>query len=85
MLDANILIAALKGEPVALLNRLATLAHSRICLSSIVLAELLTGAEKSRKNKAIEASAWVTSSPRSAACSRKKPVKYAVAGYGVLS
>jgi tRNA(fMet)-specific endonuclease VapC len=48
LLDANILIAALKGEPAALLNRLAMLAPSRLCLSSIVLAELRTGAEKSR-------------------------------------
>ena len=48
LLDANILIAALKGEPAALLNRLTKLAPSRLCLSSVVLAELLTGAEKSR-------------------------------------
>jgi tRNA(fMet)-specific endonuclease VapC len=48
LLDSNILIAALKGEHAALLNRLATLAPSRICLSSIVLAELMTGAHKSR-------------------------------------
>jgi len=48
LLDANVLIAALKGEPAALLTRLAKLAPSRLCLSSVVLAELLTGAEKSR-------------------------------------
>ena len=55
LLDANILIAALKGEPAALLNRLAALAPSRICLSSVVLAELLTGAEKSRNPEAKKA------------------------------
>jgi tRNA(fMet)-specific endonuclease VapC len=48
LLDANVLIAALKGTPPSLLTRLAGLAPSRLCLSSIVLAELLTGAEKSR-------------------------------------
>lgn len=48
LLDSNILIAAMKCEPVALLNRLANLAPERLCLSAIVLSELLTGAEKSR-------------------------------------
>lgn len=48
LLDTHILIAARKGEPVALLNRLAGLTPGRLGLSSIVLAELLTGAEKSR-------------------------------------
>ena len=48
LLDTNILIAAMKCEPAALLNRLARLAPERLCLSSIVLSELLTGAEKSR-------------------------------------
>ena len=52
MLDSNILIAALKGEPPALLNRLAGLAPSRICVSSVVLGELLTGAAKSRDPQA---------------------------------
>ena len=44
-----------------------------------------SGAEKSRRNKVIDASACVTSSPSSAACRRKNPVRYAVAGYGVFS
>ena len=44
-----------------------------------------SGAENSRRNNASEASACVTVSPSSAACRRKKPVRYAVAGYGVLS
>ena len=48
MLDSNILIAAIKGEPRALLNRLARIAPNRLHLSSIVLAGLGTGAEKSR-------------------------------------
>lgn len=48
LLDSNVLIAAIKGEPAALLNRLAGLAPERLCLSSLVLAELFTGAEKSR-------------------------------------
>lgn len=47
LLDTNILIAALKGQPVALLNKLAGLAPERLCLSAVVLGELLTGAEKS--------------------------------------
>lgn len=48
LLDSNILIAAIKGEPTSLLNRLAGLAPERLCLSVIVLSELLTGAEKGR-------------------------------------
>lgn len=48
LLDSNILIAALKGQPTALLNRMAGLATERLCLSALVLGELLTGAEKSR-------------------------------------
>ena len=48
LLDSNVLIAAIKGEPAALLNRLAGLAPERLCLSAVVLAELFTGAEKSR-------------------------------------
>ncbi|MGQ0698265.1 MAG: PIN domain-containing protein [Panacagrimonas sp.] len=47
-MDSNILIAALKGEPATLLNRLAGLAPERLFLSAVVLGELLTGAEKSR-------------------------------------
>ena len=48
LLDSNILIAALKGTPAALLNKLSGLAPARLCLSSVVLSELLTGADKSR-------------------------------------
>jgi tRNA(fMet)-specific endonuclease VapC len=48
LLDSNILVAAIKGTPASLLNRLAGLPPSRLCLSSIVLSELLIGAEKSR-------------------------------------
>lgn len=47
VLDTNILVAALKGQPGALMNRLAGLVPERLCLSAIVLGELLTGAEKS--------------------------------------
>lgn len=46
--DANIVIAALRGEHRALLNRLVGLAPQRLHLSTLVLAELETGAEKSR-------------------------------------
>lgn len=55
LLEGNIIIAALKGEPAVLLNRLARLTSDRLCLSAVVLAELTTGAEKSRapvKNRA---------------------------------
>lgn len=48
LLDTNTIIAARKGEPASLMNKLAGLAAERLCLSSIVLSELLTGAEKSR-------------------------------------
>jgi tRNA(fMet)-specific endonuclease VapC len=51
LLDSNVLIAAIKGEPAALLNRLAGLAPERLCLSAVVLAELFTGAEKSRDSE----------------------------------
>lgn len=47
--DTNILSAALRGEPRALLNRLAGIVPARLHLSSIVLAELATGAEKSAR------------------------------------
>jgi tRNA(fMet)-specific endonuclease VapC len=56
LLDSNVLIAALKGEPAHLLNRLAGLAPERLCLSAVVLAELLTGAEKSSTPPARKAS-----------------------------
>lgn len=48
LLDTCIVVAALKGEPRALLNRLAALAPARLHLSSIVLAELYNGSEKCR-------------------------------------
>lgn len=47
LLDTCIVIAALKGEPGSLLNRLAGLATSRVHISALVRAELLFGAEKS--------------------------------------
>ena len=47
LLDTCTVIAALKSEPRRLLNRLVTLAPSRLFLSSLVHAELLYGAEKS--------------------------------------
>jgi len=57
LLDSCTIIAALRGEPAALLSRLVTIAPNRLHLSSIVLAELATGAEKSpdraRKRKAL--------------------------------
>lgn len=48
LLDSNIVIAAIKGTHRPLLNRLAGLAPTRLLLSSLVEAELLYGAEKSR-------------------------------------
>jgi tRNA(fMet)-specific endonuclease VapC len=45
LLDTNIVSAAMRGEPRALLNRLASLAIERLHLSALVLAELATGAE----------------------------------------
>lgn len=48
LLDSNVLIAAIKGTHRPLLNRLASLASSRLFLSSLVEAELLYGAERSR-------------------------------------
>lgn len=45
LLDTCILSAAIRGEPRALLNRLAGLAANRLYLSALVLAELATGAE----------------------------------------
>ena len=48
LLDTSIVVAAVKGEPRVLLNRLAGLAPSRLFVSSLVHAELLYGAEKSQ-------------------------------------
>lgn len=45
LLDTNILSAAMRGEPRALLNRIATLAMERLHVSCVVLAELAAGAE----------------------------------------
>jgi tRNA(fMet)-specific endonuclease VapC len=47
LLDSNTIIAGIKGEPRALLNRLAGLASSRLFISALVFAELQLGAEKS--------------------------------------
>lgn len=47
LLDTNTIVAAIKGEPRALLNRIANLAPSRLYLSALVYAELQYGAEKS--------------------------------------
>lgn len=47
LLDSNIIIAALNGSSRALLSRLSGLAPRRLHLSSVVLAELLTGIAKS--------------------------------------
>jgi tRNA(fMet)-specific endonuclease VapC len=52
LLDTNILIAILRGEPRALLNRISGLATHRLHLSSIVSAELRAGAEKSERRTA---------------------------------
>lgn len=49
LLDSNTIIAAIKGESRALLNRIVTFAPSRLYLSAIVFAELRYGAEKSRQ------------------------------------
>ncbi|TAN06483.1 MAG: type II toxin-antitoxin system VapC family toxin [Rhodanobacteraceae bacterium] len=48
LLDSCAVIAAIRGEPRSLLNRLATIPPSRVFLSALVRAELLYGAEKSR-------------------------------------
>jgi tRNA(fMet)-specific endonuclease VapC len=47
LLDTNIFSAILRGEPRALLNRMSSLAPERLFVSSVVLGELLVGAEKS--------------------------------------
>ena len=48
LLDSNILIAAIKGRsPVR--EKLATIDASKLLISPIVLGELLTGVEKSRR------------------------------------
>ncbi|HEY8011654.1 MAG TPA: type II toxin-antitoxin system VapC family toxin [Rudaea sp.] len=52
LLDTNIVSAALRGEPRALLNRLAGIAPACMHLSSLVFGELVTGAEKSERRAA---------------------------------
>ena len=52
LLDTNILSAAMRGEPRALLNKLAGIALNRLHLSAIVLGELTAGAEKSTRRTA---------------------------------
>ncbi|MEO7149801.1 MAG: type II toxin-antitoxin system VapC family toxin [Rhodanobacteraceae bacterium] len=48
LLDTCAVIAAIRGEPRTVLNRMAALAPDRLFLSALVRAELLYGAEKSR-------------------------------------
>ena len=45
LLDTCIVSAAMRGEPHALLNRIAGIATERLYLSALVLGELVTGAE----------------------------------------
>lgn len=68
LLDTNIIGAAMRGEPRALLNRIANLAPERLHISSLVLAELEFGAEKSDRAAAIltavrEVTAGMTPAP----------------------
>jgi tRNA(fMet)-specific endonuclease VapC len=68
LLDSNAVIAALRGESRSMLGRLARIAPSRLQLSALVLAELLTGAEKgaqpSRARAALaELTAYMTPLP----------------------
>lgn len=53
LLDSKLVIAALNGASRPLLNRLAGMAPQRLHLSSIVLAELLTGVAKSGPGAAV--------------------------------
>lgn len=50
LLDSNTIIAGIRGEPSSLLNRLASLASSRLYVSALVRAELIYGAEKSHSS-----------------------------------
>jgi tRNA(fMet)-specific endonuclease VapC len=55
MLDTNICIHVMKGYPQTVLGRFNRLAE-QLCVSSITVAELCYGAEKSaRRNQAVEA------------------------------
>lgn len=56
LLDTCIVVAAIKGEPRSLLNRLTGLAPSRLFLSSLVRAELWYGAEKAQRRAEAHAS-----------------------------
>lgn len=47
LLDTNIFSAIMRGDSRVLLNRIAAMATNRLHLSSIVLAELRSGAERS--------------------------------------
>ena len=48
MLDTNICIYIIKNRPEQVRDRLAALASGDVCISSVTLAELATGVEKSR-------------------------------------
>jgi tRNA(fMet)-specific endonuclease VapC len=56
LLDTCIVSAAMRGEPRAVLNRLANIASDRLHVSALVLGELATGAEKSERRAATLAS-----------------------------
>lgn len=47
LLDTCIVTAAMRGAPATVLNRLSTIATTRLYLSTLVLGELTAGAEKS--------------------------------------
>ena len=55
LLDTCTLVAAMKGEPRALLNRLAALAPTQLHLSGIALSELMYGAAKSQRAAQVRA------------------------------
>ena len=48
MLDTNICIYIIKNRPEQVRDRLAALASGDVCISSVTLAELATGVERSR-------------------------------------
>ncbi|MGH8163806.1 MAG: type II toxin-antitoxin system VapC family toxin [Rhodanobacteraceae bacterium] len=59
LLDTCTIVAAIRGESRAVLNRMAALAPNRLFLSALVRAELLYGAEKSRHGAQSRASLQV--------------------------
>src|SRR3569623_791491 len=61
----------------------SSLSATRAASSSAISAS--PSCEKIRRNSSIAGSAWRTSRSCAAACWRRKPVRYAVAGYGVFS